>query len=150
MGMGYTLVCQKCGYSRNLFMDCGMMYYEVLREKTGEAKRGEHGPRLAQLFEEYPNGCIDAMNNLYYCPECRAVACESSLDFYKPKNPERDAEDDWFGPDMSEYELVEAHAHLCPKCGRQMKEVMRLTESEPVECPECGGVMESGHRLMWD
>lgn len=150
MGIGYTLVCQKCGYSRHLFAGCGMMYNEVLREKTEEARRGDHGARLAELFEQFPNGCIDAMNNIYYCPDCRTVECESSLDFYKPKDPSRGASDDPFGPDMSEYKLVEAHAHACPKCGKPMKDVMRLTKNEPVDCPECGGTMESGHMLMWD
>ena len=150
MGMGYTLVCKKCGYSRHLFLGCGMMYNEVLREKTEEARQGQHGERLRTLFERYPNGCIDAMNNLYYCPDCRTVACESSLDFFKPKDPTRDAEDDFFGPDMDEFELVEKHQHLCPGCGKPRREVMRLTENEPVNCPECGGAMESGHPLLWD
>lgn len=150
MGIGYSLVCPKCGYSRNLFAGCGMMYNEVLREKTEEAKQGKHGHQLKELFEQYPNGCIDAMNNIYYCPDCHAVECESSLDFYKPKVDDRDAEDDLFGPDMDEFELVEAHEHNCPKCGKPMKEVMRLTQNEPVNCPECGGLLESGHMLMWD
>ena len=140
MGMGYTLVCKKCGYSRHLFLGCGMMYNEVLREKTEEARQGQHGERLRTLFERYPNGCIDAMNNLYYCPDCRTVACESSLDFFKPKDPARDAEDDFFGPDMDEFELVEKHQHLCPGCGKPMREVMRLTENEPVNCPECAAM----------
>lgn len=150
MGLGYSLVCKKCGYSRNLFAGCGMMYNHVLREKTEEAKRGDHGARLRELFEKYPNGSIDAMNNIYYCPDCRAVECESSLDFYKPKDPDRDTEEDIFGPNMDEYELVEPHTHLCPKCGKPMKEVMRLTKDEPVDCPECGERLESGHMLMWD
>ena len=127
-----------------------MMYNEVLREKTEEAKQGKHGQRLKELFEQYPNGCIDAMNNIYYCPECRAVECESSLDFYRTKDADRDSEDDLFGPDMDEFELVESHAHICRKCGKPMKEVMRLTDSEPVDCPECGEALESGHMLMWD
>lgn len=150
MGMGYTLVCRKCGYSRNLFAGCGMMYNEVLREKTEEAKRGVYGEQLKALFEKYPNGCIDAMNNIYYCSDCRAVECESSLDFYRPKDPEWSNEEDFFGPDMSEYELVEKHSHGCRKCGKTMKEIFRLTEDEPVDCPECGGSMETGHRLIWD
>ena len=150
MGIGYSLVCKKCGFSRNLFAGCGMMYHEVLRQKTEEAKQGKYGKQLADLFEKIPNGCIDAMNDIYYCPECRAVECESSLDFYKPKNPFRESEDEPFGPDMDEFELVEKHTHLCPKCGKPMKEVMRLTEDEPVDCPECGAPMENGHLLMWD
>ena len=39
MGIGYSLFCKKCGYSRNLFAGCGMMYNEVLRKLTEEAKR---------------------------------------------------------------------------------------------------------------
>ena len=150
MGMGYTLVCNKCGYSRHLFAGCGMMYNVVLRDKTEEAKQGMHGEQLKKLFEEYPNGCIDAMNNIYYCPDCRIAECESSLDFYKPKDASRNAEDDMFGPDMDEFELVARHEHLCPTCGRPMKEVIRLTDNEPVRCPECGETMESGHLLLWD
>ncbi len=150
MGMGYTLVCEKCGHSRNLFVGCGMMYGEVLREKTQEAKEGLHGEALKALFETYPNGCIDAMNNIYYCGECRAVECEPGLDFYKPIDPEKAPADEWFGPDMDQYELVEEHAHLCPKCRKPMKQVIRLTDEEPVVCPECGGIMRSRHRLMWD
>lgn len=150
MGMGYTLVCGKCGYSRNLFVGCGMMYCQVLQQKTREAKEGMHGPKLKALFEKYPNGCIDAMNNIYYCNECRTVECEPSLDFYKPVNPDEEISDELFGPDMDKYELAEEYIHLCPKCGRPMKQVIRLTESEPVDCPECGGSMETGHRLIWD
>ena len=150
MGIGYSLVCKKCGYSRNLFAGCGMMYHEVLREKTEEAKQGKHDQRLRDLFEQYPAGCIDAMNNIYYCPDCRAVECESSLDFYKPKDASRNTEDDIFGPDMDEYELVETHGHMCQKCGKPMKEVFRLTDDEPVTCPACGETLESGHMLMWD
>ena len=150
MGIGYSLVCKKCGYSRNLFAGCGMMYHEVLREKTEEAKQGKHGQRLRDLFEQYPAGCIDAMNNIYYCKDCRAVECESSLDFYKPKDASRNTEDDIFGPDMDEYELVETHGHMCQKCGKPMKEVFRLTDDEPVTCPACGETLESGHMLMWD
>ena len=150
MGIGYSLFCKKCGYSRNLFAGCGMMYNEVLRKLTEEAKRGDHGERLRELFEQYPNGCIDAMNNIYYCPDCRTVECDSRLDFYRPKDASREAEDDIFAPDMDEFVLVEVHGHLCPKCGRLMNEVMRLTENEPVSCPVCGSVMESGRMLMWD
>ena len=150
MGMGYSLVCKKCGYSRNLFAGCGMMYHEVLREKNEEARNGVHGTRLKELFEEYPNGCIDAMNEIYYCAVCRAVECESSLDFYRPKNPDQAAGDDVFGPDMNEYELVEKHEHSCPNCGKPMKEIMRLTEDTPVDCPECGSELENGHMLLWD
>ena len=150
MGIGYSLVCKKCGYSRNLFAGCGMMYNRVLREETEEAKQGKHGQRLRELFEQYPAGCIDAMNNIYYCPDCRAVECESSLDFYKPKDASRNTEDDIFGPDMDEYELVETHGHMCQKCGKPMKEVFRLTDDEPVTCPACGETLESGHMLMWD
>ena len=149
MGMGYTLVCKKCGYSRHLFLGCGMMYMKVLEEKTEQAKSGALGERLKELFEQYPNGCIDAMNELYYCPDCRRVECESSLDFYRPKNPDQE-EADYFAPDMDQYELVETREHTCPKCGRAMKKIMRLTENEPVECPECGGVLEGGHPLLWD
>ncbi|MBQ9902520.1 MAG: hypothetical protein IJM51_09105 [Clostridia bacterium] len=150
MGMGYSLVCRKCGYSRNLFAGCGMMYHHVLSEKTEEARSGVHGEKLKLLFEQYPNGCIDAMNEIYYCAECRTVECESSLDFYKPKDSGRSADDDVFGRDMSEYELVEKHQHLCPKCGSPMKNIMRLTADTPVDCPECGSEMENGHMLMWN
>lgn len=150
MGMGYTLVCKRCGCSRNLFLGCGMMYNEVLREKTEEARRGEHGERLRQLFEQYPNGCIDAMNHLYYCADCRTVRCEAAMDFYRPKDPARKGDEELFGPDMEQYELARTQEHLCPQCRQPMKEVMRLTEDEPVNCPECGAVMESGHRLIWD
>ena len=150
MGIGYSLVCRKCGYTRNLFAGCGMMYNEVLREKSEKARRGEYGARLKELFEKYPDGCIDAMNNIYYCKDCRAVECESSLDFYKPKGNERNAEDDIFGPDMNEYELVEKHEHICANCGMPMEEIMRLTDETPVCCPECGELLENGHMLMWD
>ena len=85
-----------------------------------------------------------------YCPDCRTVECDSRLDFYRPKDASREAEDDIFAPDMDEFVLVEVHGHLCPKCGRLMNEVMRLTENEPVSCPVCGSVMESGRMLMWD
>jgi hypothetical protein len=149
MGIGYSLICKKCGYSRNLFAGCGMMYHEVLREKTEEARKGQLGPRLAELFTLYPNGCLDVMNNVYYCPGCRAVECEASLDFYRPKDSGA-PEEDVFGPDMDQYELVETCPHFCPKCGKQMKEVIRLTEEEPVDCPECGERLETGHMLMWD
>ena len=149
MGIGYSLVCKKCGYSRNLFLGCGMLYHEVLREKTEAAKKGQLGPRLAALFAQYPGGCIDAMNNLYYCPDCRAVACEAALDFYRPKDSVT-PEEDVFGPDMDQYELVETCPHFCPECGREMKEVVRLTQEEPVDCPACGERLETGHRLLWD
>ena len=39
MGIGYSLVCKKCGYSRNLFAGCGMMYNEVLRERQRKQSR---------------------------------------------------------------------------------------------------------------
>ena len=150
MGIGYSLVCEKCGKHINLFVGCGMMYYNVLHEKTEAAKRGEYGARLAELFLRYPDGIIDAMNNIYYCGDCRAVKCESSLDFYRLKDSETDGEEELFGPDLDKYILVEKYGHHCDICGKPMSEVARITSDTPVECPECGSVMEKINMLMWD
>ena len=150
MGIGYSIVCEKCGKHINLFAGCGMLYYNVLQEKTEEAKRGEHGQRLVELFRQYPDGVIDAMNMIYYCSGCRTIKCECSLDFYRRKNSESDENDELPGPDEDEYVLVEKHEHNCEKCGKPMLDKARVTADMPVECPECGSIMGKIDMLMWD
>ena len=165
MGVGYDLVCQKCGYSFEAWLGIGRMYPAVYEETVQKGKRGELGEELQKFLLENPSGAIDISCVVGACKKCGELHNIDDLSMYLPKKglkpdkpkgrwsvsmPFEGAE--YVSPmDLkAHYELVAKYPHKCKHCGGEIKIFTEKTIGR-IKCPHCHEKLVKGDKLiMWD
>jgi len=157
MGMGYRIKCDKCGKTDELIFGVGMMYPESCEELTESVRRGRYGVKHKQALDEHPDALVDAEMKLYKC-ECGYWHMSPTLDICETE--EKIGRWTVAAPvgkfrlikeEEDEKVVIEKFPHLCPKCGKKMKDITENWSKEDLICTKCGkGKMSIEDMIMWD
>ncbi len=168
MGKGYSYDCSNCDSEFAVGLGRGLFFPEDYAETLEKIRAGKAGEEWKRLLERTPDVAVDAELYFYTCDHCGSWANERSLSLYIPKDPEYTKNKErlpWSSVDDSstpcvaayqlqeEYTLLRAYVHVCPKCGKPLRQVTdekelaaRLAE---LPCPDCGEPT-TGLPFLWD
>ena len=158
MGSGYTVKCNKCGYSFQASLGCGRLFPTVYQENVEKMKKGELGPEAKEFFEKYPKGVINSERVIAKCKSCGNYDEVYDLTMYIPKdddNVPNEVDFIWSNDIKKSYVKYMEYPHKCSRCGKKSKVYKsfdRKAFNGELKCPHCDGMMgvELGSMLMWD
>lgn len=161
MGVGYSYVCKKCGYTFSVNLGVGFMYPQLFQEVMKEAKEGTLGIQAKRFLEENPKGVISPRKVIARCEGCGEYEPVLDFNMYVPKegHDPKPSTERWsvvdaldgceYVYDFSEYDLKEKYDHRCSSCGGRLQ-ILDEEEPEMLTCPRCGGEMEIQGMICWD
>ena len=178
MGRGFSLCCDRCGWTKSAHLGVGFFFPGVYARTMETARAGKLGKRIRQFLDGHPDGALNAENVLLLCENCGNLEYGQDLSMYV-RNPDvaRGEQGRWSaavpyeGADyVSPMELKRENTyvyygpgHLCRKCGKPMRSISEedLTEQmsgDPghmdrteIPCPKCGEPLRvDGPTILWD
>ena len=161
MGVGYTYVCKKCGYTFSANLGVGFNYPKLFQEVMKKAKKGDLGMQAKRFLKENPNGVISPRNVIARCEACGEYEGVFDFNMYVPKvgHDPKPSKENWsvtsqndgieYVFDFDEYDLKENFDHRCSSCGGKLH-VLDEEEPEVLECPHCGEDMLIEGMIYWD
>ena len=124
MGIGYTVRCESCGWTKDVLIGSGMLPPDNFRKGILEGDFGqdakkylENNPEADFLVEQVPYGC-----------KCGYVTSFSEVIFY------------------SDSGKIRMGSHRCCHCGAKM----RRNNWGSGSCWKCGGKLSMLETIMWD
>ena len=124
MGVGYTVRCESCGWSKDVLIGSGMLPPEHFREYILNGDFGqdakeylENNPDAGYLVEQIPYGC-----------KCGYVTSFSEVIFY------------------SDSGKIRMDSHRCCHCRAKM----RRNNWGSGSCWKCGGKLSMLETIRWD
>lgn len=165
MGMGYEGKCSECGKTHEFILGVGMFYPSSCEELTEAVCKGEYGEKHKQALLKHPDALVDAEVRLYQC-ECgywnsydRLDICETEETNeiwnvvtdpkeYKYRMIKRKEHSGWR---WGEPYIIKKYDHICPKCGKKMKDITKNWHKKDLICTKCGKGKISCHMsTCWD
>ena len=167
MGQGFSIECNKCGFSFDASFGIGFMFPMESEEMIEKGRSGELGEEVKTFLENNKCGAIDVKRVVLRCEECGNLEIGHDLSMYVPDDDKYDPDSEEKGiwsiavlaegmkyvspMDLEEhYKKILDYPHKCSKCSGKMK-IIKEEEFDKIPCPECDGTMNQtdGH-FYWD
>jgi len=144
MGMGYGFGCTKCGKGFDVYLGVGMMYPYFCEKLKKAVRRGKYGEEHKQALLEHPDSMVDAERRLYKC-KCGYWHDDNALDILETEETEGRwtaaepvRKHRWIKKVRGKKVVIRKYEHLCPKCGKKMKDITESWSVEELNCTKCG------------
>ena len=125
VGVGYVMVCQKCGNGKTLYEGCGYIPPESFKDDILE---GRFGQDAKEIMEEHPEWPFLVEQEPFSC-RCNYITSFTVVSFLADDGTE-----------------IRCDRHRCSQCGK----VLRANSKGKGICWKCGGPMIASHRIFWD
>lgn len=158
VGEGYKLVCEKCGYSVNVYHGIGFRHFSIEEEKYDEIKSGKHGQELQNFLNNNSTAGVHISYGIYLCEKCGEIKSDLKIDLcvLKPEflNLLKEDEKQRISSKSIEdteigliYDIAMTKKQYCDKCNSIMNLVVKPNQ---LCCPECNIKLRTGERFCWD
>ena len=125
MGVGFDVICEKCGNRKTVLIGGGMLLPQEFRDDILE---GRFGQDAREILREHPDWHFWIDNQPFSC-SCGYVTGFAVVIFITDDGRQ-----------------IRCDRHRCSQCGK----VLRANSWGKGICWKCGGRMERYESMMWD
>ena len=125
MGIGYTLICRNCGYSKEILTGGGLLGPDSFKD---DILRGKFGKEAKDCLEQHPDG----LSMIDYRP----FSCKCGYITGLPVVVIR----------TKDGKEIECKKHRCSQCGK----IMKADSCGNRTCWKCGGLLTISDDILWD
>ncbi|SEM01464.1 hypothetical protein SAMN04487770_12352 [Butyrivibrio sp. ob235] len=173
MGSGFKCFCDKCGYSLDTMLGCGMQGHLVNEEETKRMKAGKYGEQGKRFFTDHPDGTVSTNYVVVKCNSCGELynvydfnlqIPEAEWEKAKKKLRDASARSDSKACKLQKEQVeqvlnktylvtLEKYEHKCKKCGGNaeiIENFHNLAQASKIDCPRCGNKLSTKGYILWD
>lgn len=130
MGIGFNLVCKKCGYKQSVNLGVGFYFHELNEEVKHGIRNGDFGEEIKSFYQENPESEVMCSSELYRCDNCLDLTVKPQIRITAKHGI---------------YEKI----YGCDRCHKGVLKIQNA-QAENILCPVCKEMLITDEFWMWD